>query len=158
VLGGVEPFTTEEKAALVREMMHETCVMHSLLVCDVPPKTIPAGIPGFCEYLNLVTGLNYTVEDLVARAEIIETLIRRINVRQGITSKEDFLPRRILEEALSNGPAEGKIIGTENFLKMRSEYYSLRGWDSEGVPTAQTVATYGFDEEPSFAELIRMET
>ncbi|GAB4338399.1 MAG: aldehyde ferredoxin oxidoreductase family protein [Candidatus Abyssubacteria bacterium] len=152
VLGGIEPFTTEQKAEIVRDMMHETCVMHCLLVCDVPPKTIPAGIPGFCEYLNLVTGLNFTVEDLIARAEIIETLIRRINIRQGITSTEDFLPKRILEEALANGPAEGKVIGTDNFLKMRAEYYALRGWDSDGVPTAETISKYGFDEEPSLAD------
>ncbi len=156
VLGGVEPFTTEGKAQMVREMMAETCVMHSLIVCDVPPKIIPAGIAGYAEYLNHVTGLNFSEEDLVERAEIIETLIRRINVRQGVGSKDDFLPKRILEESLSNGPAADRVIGTDNFLKMRAEYYQIRGWDKEGVPTRETVKKYGLDEDPSFAGLMRI--
>ncbi len=158
VLGGVDPFTIEEKAELVTEMMHETCVMHSLLVCDAPAKVIPTGIPGYCEYLNLVTGLNYSVEDLVERAEIIETLIRRINVREGLGAAEDFLPKRILEEALSNGPAEGKIIGAENFLKMRSQYYRIRGWDENGIPARETIAKYRFEEEPNLSDHIRVES
>jgi aldehyde:ferredoxin oxidoreductase len=152
VLGGVDPFTTEEKAEMVREMMHETCVMHSLLVCDAPAKIIPTGIAGYCEYLNLMTGMGYSESDLVEREEIIETLIRRINLRQGLDSQDDVLPKRILEESLPDGPAEGKILGTENFLKMRSEYYRIRGWDDDGVPTQQTIARYGFDEEVNLAQ------
>jgi aldehyde:ferredoxin oxidoreductase len=125
--------------------------MHSLLVCDVPPKLIPTGIPGYCEYLNLVTGSDYSTEDLIERAEIIETLIRRINVRQGVGSEEDSLPKRLLEESLPDGPAEGQVLGTDNFHKMRSEYYRIRGWDDKGIPTPETTAKYGFDEEPSLA-------
>jgi aldehyde:ferredoxin oxidoreductase len=157
VLGGVNPFTTEEKAEIVKEMMHETCVMHSLLVCDAPAKVIPTGIPGYREYLNLVTGLNYSDEDLVERAEIIETLIRRINIREGLGIDDDFLPRRILEEALANGPAEGKVMGTESFLRMRSEYYRIRGWDNKGVPTEETIAKYGFENEPNLRDSLRIE-
>lgn len=157
VLGGVNPFTTEEKAELVREMMHETCVMHSLLVCDAPAKTIPTGIPGYRKYLNLVTGLDYSDDDLVERAEIIETLIRRINVREGLGSGDDFLPKRILEEALANGPAEGKIMGTDNFLKMRAEYYKIRGWDEEGKPTEETIQRCGFEKESNLRDCIRIE-
>lgn len=153
VLSGVEPFTTEEKAEMVREMMHETCVMHSLLVCDAPPKMIPAGIPGYRQYLNLVTGQDYSDDDLIERAEIIETLIRRINVRQGLSDKDDFLPKRILQESLPEGPPEGKVMGEENFLKMRAEYYRIRGWDENGVPTAETIEKYGLDAEKSFSDL-----
>jgi aldehyde:ferredoxin oxidoreductase len=158
VLGGVEPFTTEEKAQMVRELMHETCVMHSLLVCDAPPKMIPAGIPGYCQYLNLVTGWNYTEEDLIERAEIIETLIRRINVRQGFGPDDDLLPKRITDESLSESPAEGKIMGMENFLKMRAEYYQIRGWDDKGNPTAETIEKYGYNADLNLADRIREST
>ncbi|RJP24427.1 MAG: aldehyde ferredoxin oxidoreductase [Candidatus Abyssobacteria bacterium SURF_5] len=156
VLGGMDPFSAEEKAAMVRDMMHETCIMHSLLVCDAPPKIIPAGIPGYCQYLNLVTGMNYSEDDLVARADIIETLIRRINVRQGLGSEEDSLPKRILEESLPEGPPKGRVMGLDNFLKMRAEYYKIRGWDSEGVPTAETIAKYGFEGETNLANQVKI--
>jgi aldehyde:ferredoxin oxidoreductase len=155
VLGGVNPFTTEEKAEIVRDMMHETCVMHSLLVCDAPAKIIPTGIPGYCDYLNLVTGLNHSMDDLIEREEIIETLIRRINVREGLGPDNDLLPKRILEEALGDGPAQGRIMGTDNFLTMRAEYYRIRGWDEDGVPTQETVSRYGFEKEPNLADHIK---
>jgi len=148
VLGGVYPFTTEGKAKMVKELMDDNCVMHSLLVCDFQGKFIPLDTSEFAEYLNAVTGLNYSAKDLYERADIIETLIRRINLREGFTAEDDHLPRRILEESLPEGPPEGKVIGQKNFLKMRNEYYLVRGWDNQGIPTHETLSKYKYDEEP----------
>lgn len=148
LLEGGSPFTTEGKAKFVRDLMNENCVMHSLIVCDMSGKFIPISVADFAEYFNLVTGLDYSGQDFIERAEITESLIRRINIREGIGAKDDSLPKRILEEAHPEGPTKGKIIGLDNFLRMRSEYYGLRGWDDEGVPTQTTIDRYGFDEEP----------
>lgn len=149
VLGGVNPFTIKGKAEMVRELMNERCVLHSLLVCDMANGVIRLKIADWARYLNIVTGSNYSKEDLNHRTEIIETLIRRINIREGFSSKDDYLPKRILEESHPDGPTKGKIIGTDNFLKMRSDYYLCRGWDSEGVPTQETIAKYEFNSEPT---------
>jgi aldehyde:ferredoxin oxidoreductase len=151
VLGGVNPFTTKRKAELVIEMMNENSVMHSLIVCDFPGKFIPLSTADWAEYLNVVTGLDFTEADLIERAEGAETLIRRINLREGLTVQDDVVPKRILRETLPTGPAEGKVIGEENFLKMRSEYYSLRGWDDEGVPMPETLAKFKFDDDPTIS-------
>ncbi len=97
--------------------------------------------------MNVVTGSNYSKDDLVNRAEIIETLIRRINIREGFGAKDDYLPKRILEESHPEGPTKDKIIGTDNFLKMRKEYYFCRGWDDEGVPTREILAKYEYNSE-----------
>lgn len=148
VLGGVYPFTTENKARLVIEMMNDNSVMHSILVCDFPGKFIPLSTDDWKEYVNAVTGLDYSADDLFERAEMAETLIRLINIGEGFTSTDDMLPRRILEEAHPTGPPAGKIIGRENFLKMRAEYYDLRGWDSEGYPKPETLAKYAFEDDP----------
>jgi aldehyde:ferredoxin oxidoreductase len=151
VLGGVYPFTTERKAELVIEMMNDNSVMHSLIVCDFLGKTIPLTTADWTVYLNVVTGLDFAEADLFERAEAAETLIRRINLREGLTSGDDILPDRILKESLPTGPPEGKVIGKENFLKMRSEYYSLRGWDAEGVPTQDTLAKFRLDDGPKIS-------
>jgi aldehyde:ferredoxin oxidoreductase len=148
VLGGVDPFTIEGKAEIVRELMNERCILHSLLVCDMPGSLLRLTFNDWAKYLNIVTGSEYIAKDLNDRAEIIETLIRRINIREGFSSKDDWLPGRILEESLPSGPPAGRIIGKENFLKMREEYYLCRGWDKNGVPTQETIAKYEFDGEP----------
>ena len=100
-------------------------------------------------YLKLITGNNYTGNDLINCAEIIETLIRMINIREGFTTEDDMLPKRTLEESLPEGPAAGKIVGRDNFLKMRSEYYLCRGWDKQGIPTKETIAEYEIDTDPT---------
>lgn len=151
VLGDAYPFTIEGKAEIVRDLMNENCLAHCLDICDIAAKFVPLGPDDFAEYLNVVTGWPYTGRTLIERTEIIETLIRQINIRHGFSAKDDFLPKRILEESHTDGPAKGQRIGTENFLKMREEYYLLRGWDREGVPTQETIAKYELDEGPDIS-------
>ena len=115
----------------------------------MPSQLIRLNYHDWATYLNLVTGNNYTLEDLNNRAETIETLIRLINIREGFGTEDDMLPKRTLEESLPEGPAAGKIVGKENFLKMRSEYYRYRGWDKEGIPTQETIAKYEIDLDPN---------
>ncbi len=148
VLGGVNPFIIDEKAEIVRELMNERCILHSLLVCDMSASQIRLNFNAWAKYLNIITGFNYLGKDLNDRAELIETLIRRINIREGFTSEDDSLPKRILEESLPSGPPAGKIIGEDNFLKMRTEYYLCRGWNENGVPTQEILAKYAFNEDP----------
>jgi aldehyde:ferredoxin oxidoreductase len=150
VLGGVYPFSTEGKARLVKGLMDDNCVMHSLLVCDFQGKFIPLSTADFADYYRVVAGVRYSEGDLSERADLIETLIRRINNREGFSAADDRLPKRVLEESLPEGPPQDKVIGRENFEKMKREYYALRGWDENGVPTPETMEKYRFDEDSSF--------
>lgn len=150
VLGGVYPFTTEGKAQMVKVLMDDNCVMHSLLVCDFQGKFIPLETADFRNYFHAVTGWDYSVQDLYERAEMIETLVRQINAREGFTAADDRLPRRVIEESHPEGPTKGKVIGAENFKKMKQEFYSVRGWDENGIPTRVTVKACKFDEDPRF--------
>lgn len=150
VLGGVYPFTTEGKAKMAKELMDDNCIMHSLLVCDFQGKFIPLETANFRDYFHAVTGLNYSVQDLYERAEMIETLVRQINVREGFTAADDSLPRRFIEESHPEGPTKDRVIGTENFVKMKQEFYSVRGWDNDGNPTREILDCYKFDQDVQF--------
>jgi aldehyde:ferredoxin oxidoreductase len=94
-----------------------------------------------------VTGLDFTGESLYERADMIETLVRLINIREGFTAADDSLPRRFVEEAQADGPARDQVIGKDNFERMNREFYNLRGWDDQGVPTPETLATYDFESD-----------
>ena len=148
ILGGIDPFITEGKAKIVSQLMNQRCLMHSLIVCDFIGGRVQLGMDDWAIYLNNVIGSNFKEEGLNERTETIETLIRRINIREGLSAEDDILPRRIIEESLPDGPSAGKVIGEQNFLKMRSDYYHCRGWDNIGTPTPEIIEKYKFSADP----------
>ena len=94
--------------------------------------------------LNAVTGETYNEESLFRAGERIWNLERLFNLRAGFTSADDTLPKRILEEPCLKGPAEGQVVRLEEMLP---EYYQLRGWDENGVPSKNKLAELGLARE-----------
>ncbi|MGB9867102.1 MAG: aldehyde ferredoxin oxidoreductase family protein [Bacillota bacterium] len=146
VLGGVPPFTTEGKAALVKRMYDENTILHSLLVCDFPNKFIPVTIEDYADYLSLVTGVAFTSDDLWLLADRAETQIRLFNLREGFTRADDTLPDRVFEEVLPDGGAKGQRFTRQDLEKMLDEYYQARKWDLQGVPLPETLKELGIVE------------
>ena len=64
--------------------------------------------------------------------------MRAFCVREGITREHDTLPRRLMEEPLPSGPAQGMVIEKETLELMKDAYYEFRGWDKKtGIPTSE---------------------
>jgi aldehyde:ferredoxin oxidoreductase len=147
ILGGYPPYTAEGKAEMIKGLYDENCVLHSLLVCDMPAKFIPLSLDDYSNYWQAVTGESISKNDFLAIAGRIETLIRMFNLREGLTRQDDTLPYRTLWEPLPDGPAKGQFIGEENLNRMIDEYYACRGWDSAGVPTVSTLQKYGLSNK-----------
>ena len=72
--------------------------------------------------------------------ERIWNLERNFNLKAGFTAKDDTLPKRMLTEGGKTGPYQGKVA---NLGAMMPEYYQVRGWTPEGVPTPETAARLG---------------
>jgi aldehyde:ferredoxin oxidoreductase len=75
--------------------------------------------------------------------ERIVNLERLFIGREGITRRDDTLPRRFLQEPLpqGSGPSTGSVLELDPML---DEYYRARGWDVEsGLPTKQKLAELG---------------
>ena len=63
------------------------------------------------------------------------------NAREGIARKDDTLPARFLQEPLPAGnPSAGAVVELDAML---DEYYSARGWDSQGLPTPEKLRELG---------------
>ena len=72
-------------------------------------------------------------------------MMRQLNSRRGFSREQDRLPAR-LNQALPDGPAKGKCVGSESFPKMLDVYYGLMGWDSEtGNPTDAKLHELGLE-------------
>ena len=77
---------------------------------------------------------------LMRAGERIFNLERLFNLRAGLSFKDDTLPKRMLEEPMPEGPAKGMIV---HLKEMLPEYYRLRGWTSDGVPTDEKLEELG---------------
>lgn len=66
-----------------------------------------------------------------------------MNLKAGCSREDDTLPPRLLEEPLTEGAPKGRVWEREPLL---DEYYRVRGWDLEGLPTAEKLREVGLRE------------
>ena len=96
------------------------------------------------DIIKAVTGWEFGVADLRKAGERIYNLERAFNVREGMTRADDTLPKRLLEDPLPEGPAEGHVNNLEALL---DPYYEFRGWDkTTGKPTPEKLRELGLED------------
>jgi aldehyde:ferredoxin oxidoreductase len=66
--------------------------------------------------------------------------------REGIRRKDDRLIGKWATEAIPNGPFKGERIDPEKWEGMLDDYYRLRGWDENGIPTREKLKSLGLDD------------
>lgn len=128
-----DPLAHEGKPELVKAFQDATAAFDSSGLCVF--TTFAWGLADLAPQLQAACGEQYTTEELEKIGERIWNMEREFNNAAGFTKADDSLPKRLLTEAAKTGPAKGKV----NMLaEMLPKYYAARGWDSEGVPTAET--------------------
>jgi aldehyde:ferredoxin oxidoreductase len=91
------------------------------------------------------TGLDVDIEEVLQAGERIVNLERVILARWGLSRKDDYLPKRFLEEPLpeESNMAAGMLFENEQLL---DEYYPFRGWDKKtGRPTEAKLKELGLE-------------
>ena len=91
-------------------------------------------------------GRDTSHDELMTVGARIWNLGRLLNLREGLRRADDRLPERILSVPHPDGVAAGKVIGAEAFRESLDEYYRLRGWDADGVPTRDTLSRLSLAE------------
>ena len=51
-----------------------------------------------------------------------------------------------MHEPIPEGPHKGMYCPPEELEKMKDEYYALRGWTENGIPSAETLARLGLED------------
>jgi aldehyde:ferredoxin oxidoreductase len=78
------------------------------------------------------SGWNLKEKDLQEIGKRIIDVERMFNNREGITRKDDTLPKRYFDDPMSMKIAKGHHIDRKEFDLLLSRYYKLRGWDDNG--------------------------
>ena len=133
-----DPLVTEGKADLVKAFQDATSVFDSAGVCAF--TTFAWSLADLQPQLDTACEGDWTMEKLALLGERIWNMERLFNNAAGFTAKDDDLPPRLKTEPAKTGPAKGLVNGID---KMRPEYYKVRGWTPEGVPTKETLARLG---------------
>jgi aldehyde:ferredoxin oxidoreductase len=132
------PYTAEGKGQMVYELGEFNAVKFSACICDFW-ATISYEI--LAELLTLVTGKQWTEQDMADVGRRVINIARAFNQREGFTRKEDTIPKRLVKEALASGPAKGQKIPQAAFDDMLDQYYGVMGWDKNGVMPGDLVAS-----------------
>ncbi|WP_306598165.1 aldehyde ferredoxin oxidoreductase family protein [Geothrix sp. 21YS21S-2] len=134
----MDPGATEGKAPMLKAFQDLTAVVDSAGICLF--TTFAWGGPDIQSMIQPALGGDYSLENLMLLGERVWNLERTFNLAAGLTGKDDTLPPRLLTEPAKTGPMKGRVA---ELGKMLPEYYQVRGWTPEGVPTPETVARLG---------------
>ena len=155
VKGSVNRFAIEKgrgKIILDNEDVYN--VIDSLILCKFSRGTYYDGMDDMTKYYNLATGFDLTPEELTKAGERINNLARLYNIREGVGTRDyDTLPTKIMKVPIPDkGVAHGAVVNQEEFDLGLDDYYSVRGWTKNGVPTMKKLKELGLEK---YASLVK---
>ncbi|MCC6174603.1 MAG: aldehyde ferredoxin oxidoreductase family protein [Chloroflexi bacterium] len=99
--------------------------------------------------VNGMTGWDTDIQELLTIGQRAATLARIFNLREGLDSSTDVLPKRMFGPFRNDASATGKPLDPEELQRARLWYYHRSGWDESGVPTPETLRALGLEEYES---------
>lgn len=94
----------------------------------------------YADMMNAVTGTDFDAASLLAAGDRIWNMEKLFNINSGLGKADDTLPKRLLEEPITDGPSKGNLAQLGVLLP---KYYDVRGWDADGVPTQAKLEELG---------------
>jgi aldehyde:ferredoxin oxidoreductase len=136
----VDPLTWEDKPQLTKDIQDWFAMIDSCGMCNFA-FFLGRDEDQCRQLIEAATGIDMNgYRGFMQTGERVMNLERLFNLKAGMTAKEDTLPKRMLEEPMLSGTAKGKVVP---LAKMLPEYYKLRGWDNNGVPTPEKLKELG---------------
>ncbi|MGV9170389.1 MAG: aldehyde ferredoxin oxidoreductase family protein [Promethearchaeia archaeon] len=109
-----------------------------LVTCQFPPWSVDQKV----DIVRHVTGWNTSAFELAKVSERAINLARIFNIREGFTKDDDWLPPRFFTPHKS-GPLSDDAIASEELHFAIETYYSMMGWDKQGVPSKAKLEELG---------------
>jgi aldehyde:ferredoxin oxidoreductase len=149
VKGKVDRFKIEKgRGKLVMDGEDLYNVIDSLILCKFSRGVYYDTYEDMAKYYTLATGIEITPEELIQAGERINNLARVLNIREGKGTREhDNLPPKIMEVPVPDeGFAKGAHVNQKEFDIGLDDYYEVRGWTKEGIPTVEKLKELGMQE------------
>ena len=137
----LDRFSIEGKAEWTKIFQDFTAGIDSVGLCLF--TSFALGADDYADLYNAVSGINISGNDFIEAGERIWNLERLFNLKAGIDPSQDTLPKRLLEDPIAEGPSKGCVNKLSETLP---EYYKVRGWSEEGLPTEERLEVLGIKE------------
>lgn len=125
------------EADIVAKQQHFRSLTNSTVICNF----YPLGGDELTKFMQLVTGWDISVEEMVLTGERIFTMMRLLNLKLGYDTSNEKMPA-IIMTALE-GPTEGHVPDIEAQL---NTWYEFREWDRKsGKPPKEKLKILGID-------------
>jgi aldehyde:ferredoxin oxidoreductase len=138
--GRVTRWEVEGKAKFVADCQYMMGMYDSMKLC----KFIAFGgikLSHGLKWFNQVTGWDMDLPEFFKTGERLFNLKRLINVRWGVSRKDDTLPLRFLtHKRVGPGITE---VHLPPLGKLLSDYYEYNGWDELGIPRPEKIKELG---------------
>ena len=134
----LDPRVTGGKAELDITFQDLTAAIDSSGMCLF--TTFGLGADDIAELMSAATGISFSTDEFMTIGARIWNLERLFNLKAGLTAADDRLPERLLKNPIKSGPSKDLV---NRLGEMLPEYYRLRGWSSEGVPTKEKLTALG---------------
>jgi len=143
IIDSMSTYQVEGKANMVKTTQDYASLLECLVVCKFVFRT--TGNIELSEISNLLkdtVDLEITPDELTLVGERAHNLCRLLGIREGISRKDDYLPKRFTEPII-DGQEKGKYISQNVMDLLLDEYYLLRGWDHNGIPKEKKLRSLG---------------
>lgn len=134
-----------ERAEVVVKGENVYTIIDSLILCKFSRRIYKTD-KEYVKLFNLVTGLDMSLEEMTRAGERIYTLGKCFNVRMGFSRKDDYLPARAYEDPIKLKNGRLVVVDRKQWDEALSEYYRLRGWNEQGIPTKEKLKELGLDD------------
>ncbi len=112
----------------------------TLCVCIfAAPPTRSMTLEEMGSLLGAITGWESSSYEVMAFGERRINLTKIYNIREGIKPEADTLPERFFTDPITVGRWKNHSIDKVKFNEMIQTYYSMMGWNNQGVPRYATL-------------------
>jgi len=139
--GDIDRLAYKGKAAFLKDLEERFAVCDTMIFCRFLRDVYPWNT--LTKVISLLVGFELNENEIKTLGERIVNLPRSFNVKEGISRKDDSWPERFFKEPLPDGASKGQVIDKGEFNKMLSEYYELRGWNENGIPSKEKLGKLG---------------
>jgi aldehyde:ferredoxin oxidoreductase len=83
--------------------------------------------------IHCASGWTFSEKDIQEVGKRVIDIERMFNNREGISRKDDTLPKRYFDDPMPLKLSKGHHIDRKEFDKMLTRYYKIRNWTDDGI-------------------------